>query len=129
MGRRLRLWALLGFDVVLVIVFAAIGRASHHEANPVLAALDTAWPFLAAMLAGWIIAYFNWARTIPVTVPSGVTVWVATVCLGMVLRHLVGRGTAPSFVLVATIVLGVFLIGWRALFALRGRRRQRPIAQ
>ncbi|GAB3583604.1 DUF3054 domain-containing protein [Calidifontibacter terrae] len=118
----MRRWALLALDVLLVLVFAAIGRASHHESNPLIDAVITAWPFLVGVAVGWIIAYVNWGRVVPVTVRAGVTVWVATVCLGMVLRHLSGRGTAFSFIIVATIVLGVFLIGWRAGMALLARR-------
>ncbi len=118
-GRR---WALLVLDVVLIVVFAAIGRASHHEANPVVDALATAWPFLVGAALGWVIAYFNWSRTVPVAIRAGVTVWVSTVCFGMVLRHLTGRGTALSFIVVATIVLGIFLVGWRAGYALLTRR-------
>ena len=36
-------------DAALVIVFAALGRASHAEQNPVVGALATAWPFLVGL--------------------------------------------------------------------------------
>jgi hypothetical protein len=40
--------------------------------------------------------------------------------MGMLLRNLVfDRGTAPAFVIVATIFLGVTMFGWRALLARR----------
>ncbi len=124
------LWAFLLLDAGLVTLFAAIGRRSHEEANPVAGALDTAWPFLVALVIGWVIAYFNWARVIPVSVRSGVAVWASTVCFGMLLRHYTDRGTAFSFIVVASVVLGVFLLGWRtARQLLTGRSRSGAQAQ
>ncbi|MFM6851802.1 MAG: DUF3054 domain-containing protein [Terrabacter sp.] len=108
-------------DVVLVVVFAAVGRASHDETNAVVGALATAWPFLMGTALGWLVVRF--ARHVwPVDVAPGVTVWFATVLVGMVLRRAVGSGTALSFVVVASVVLAVFLLGWRALGAYAGRR-------
>jgi hypothetical protein len=47
-----------------------------------------------------------------------VIVWLVTVALGMVLRHtLFDRGTALAFIIVATISLGLLLLGWRAVAA------------
>jgi hypothetical protein len=42
----------------------------------------------------------------------------------MALRHWVfDRGTALSFVIVATLVVGTFLVGWRAIAAAAVRSR------
>ena len=42
--------------------------------------------------------------------------WIITVAAGMVLRHTVfDRGTAFPFIIVATLFIGVFLVGWRAV--------------
>jgi len=57
-------------------------------------------------------------------VAPGVTVWFATVLVGMVLRRATGQGTAASFVVVASVVLALFLLGWRALSAYAARRAQ-----
>jgi hypothetical protein len=113
-------------DVVLVLVFAAIGRASHAEASPVTGALVTAWPFLAGLLVGWTVVRLlrkGW----PLEVGPGITVWFSTVLFGMLLRLATGQGTALPFVAVASVTLGVLLIGWRALTALslRGRPSRR----
>ncbi|WP_323099907.1 DUF3054 domain-containing protein [Intrasporangium sp. YIM S08009] len=108
-------------DVVLVVVFAAVGRASHAESNPVAGALATAWPFLVGTLVGWVVVRVLRGRW-PVDVGPGVTVWFSTVLFGMLLRHLTGAGTAASFVVVASVVLAVFLLGWRGLAALLARR-------
>lgn len=48
-------------------------------------------------------------------VPTGVVVWLGAVVIGMILRVLSGQGTQFSFIVVATLVLGAFLLGWRAL--------------
>jgi hypothetical protein len=113
--------AALALDALLVVVFAAVGRASHAESNPVAGALSTAWPFLAGTAVGWLVVRVM-RRAWPLDVAPGVTVWFATVAVGMVLRHAVGAGTAPSFVVVASLVLALFLLGWRALGAYAVRR-------
>jgi hypothetical protein len=109
-------------DVVLVVVFAAVGRASHAESNPVVGALATAWPFLVGTLVGWVVVRVLRGRW-PVDVGPGVTVWFSTMLFGMLLRHVTGAGTALSFVVVASVVLAVFLLGWRGLAAFLARRR------
>jgi hypothetical protein len=48
-----------------------------------------------------------------------VRVWVWTVVIGLVVRSASGGGTAPAFVAVAAIVLGVFLVGWRVALTWR----------
>ncbi|MEO7447877.1 MAG: DUF3054 domain-containing protein [Humibacillus sp.] len=108
-------------DVVLVVVFAAVGRASHEEASPLVGALLTAWPFLVGTALGWVVVRAL-RRAWPLEVSPGVTVWFATVLVGLVLRRATGQGTAASFVVVAAVVLALFLLGWRALNDLARRR-------
>jgi hypothetical protein len=108
-------------DVVLVLVFAGVGRASHDEAGPVLGVLLTAWPFLVGTVVGWLVVRVV-RRDWPIDPTPGVIVWFATVLVGMLLRRAVGSGTAPSFVVVASVVLAVLLVGWRALGAYAARR-------
>ena len=109
-------------DAVLVLVFAAIGRASHQE-DPA-GFLLTAWPFLVALLLGHAAALLLPARPRrPWSLPWGAVVWVVTVVVGMLLRLLSGDTAEVPFVIVATLVLGVFLLGWRGLAALVRRRR------
>ncbi|MBC9823423.1 DUF3054 domain-containing protein [Terrabacter sp. MAHUQ-38] len=108
-------------DVLLIIVFAVVGRASHGESNAVVGVLSTAVPFLAGTATGWLVVRVM-RRTWPVDVAPGVTVWFATLVVGMVMRHAVGAGTAASFIVVASLVLAAFLLGWRALGAYAVRR-------
>lgn len=110
--------AALGLDALVVIVFAGIGRASHHESNPVVDALQTAWPFLAGVAVGWLLVRAISGR-LPLEVNTGWPVWLCAVAVGMVLRRLTGEGTAFPFIVVATVFLGVFLLGWRLAAGLR----------
>jgi hypothetical protein len=114
--------ALLAFaaDAVLVVVFAAIGRASHHE--DVLAGLfTTAWPFLVSLTVGWLIAQAWRAPAAPVR--TGLPVWAVTVAGGMLLRAVAGQGVVLAFVIVASVVLLLLLVGWRVIARLVIRRR------
>jgi hypothetical protein len=116
-------WApMLVVDVVLLLVFAGLGRNAHSLDPGGL--LETAWPFLVGLLLGW--AAWRVHREPLVVWPRGVALWLTTVVVGMGLRLLTGEGAAPAFVLVALGVLAVFLLVPRALagFALRrGARR------
>lgn len=109
-------------DVVLVLIFAAIGRASHDE-NPA-GFLLTAWPFLIALLIGHLLAALLPGRPRrPWSVLWGAVVWIVTVAGGMLIRVLSGDTAEVPFIIVATLVLGAFLVGWRAITALLRRRR------
>ncbi|NHN54818.1 DUF3054 domain-containing protein [Calidifontibacter sp. DB0510] len=110
----MRGWAWAAIDAVLILVFAAIGRASHDEGTVITGVLTTAWPFLVGAAVGWALWWA--ARRSPASsLRAGLVVWPATVIVGMALRHLTGRGIAVPFIVVATLVLGVFLLGARAL--------------
>jgi peptidoglycan/LPS O-acetylase OafA/YrhL len=100
-------------DVAVVLVFVVIGRANHHDGETVPGVASTAWPFLAGLGAGWLVAR-GWRRPAAL-VPSGVAAWLGAVAVGMVLRVVAGQGTAISFIIVALCFLGLFLLGWRLL--------------
>ena len=110
--------ALLGIlaDACLVLAFVIIGRASHHADGGLAGLASTAWPFLAGLAAGELLAR-SWRRPAAV-IPTGVVVWLSTVVFGMTLRVLAGQGTAVAFIVVALAFLGLFLLGWR-LVAIR----------
>jgi hypothetical protein len=98
-------------DIVAIVVFVAIGRRNHDEGTTIANIAGVAAPFLIALAVGWIVAR-AWAR--PMQVEAAFIIWPVTVALGMVLRNLVfDRGTALPFIIVATAVTGVFLVGWR----------------
>lgn len=112
--RARRAAAALAADAVLVVAFAAIGRASHESGvlgDGGLGLLTTAWPFLAALALGWLVSLAWRAPLAPLR--TGVPVWVVTVVGGMLLRAISGQGTAVPFVVVATLTLLAALVGWR----------------
>ncbi len=105
-------------DLAVVILFAAIGRSAHAHGDSAAGVLSTAWPFLVGTLVGWVVA----ARTVTSAWraelrlwPTGAIVWAGTWALGMALRGLTGGGLAPSFLLVAALVLAAMLAAWRAI--------------
>jgi Protein of unknown function (DUF3054) len=103
-------------DVVCVIVFCTIGRRSHAEGLTVAGIAQTAWPFLAGTGVGWLLIR-GWRQPFTV-IPTGVVVWVCTVVVGMLLRKATSAGVQASFVVVASIVTAVLLLGWRVVAAL-----------
>jgi hypothetical protein len=104
-------------DAVAVLLFATIGRANHHESTGVAGIWHTAWPFLLGAALGLAVSAYS--RLAPTAIRAGVRVWVWTVVIGLVVRSASGGGTPAAFVVVAAVVLGVFLVGWRAALVWR----------
>jgi hypothetical protein len=107
--RSARLAVLL--DVCCVLVFVIIGRASHTQGETLGGIASTAWPFLAGLACGEVAAR-AWRQPLAL-VPAGVGAWLGAVLVGQALRVLAGQGTAPAFIVVSLLFLGVFLLGWR----------------
>ena len=107
-------------DLVCVVVFCTLGRRSHDEGLSIAGIAETAWPFLTGAGVGWLLAR-GWRRPLSLT-PTGVAVWLGTVVVGMMLRKATAQGTAVSFIVVASLVTAVLLLGWRAVAALLARR-------
>ena len=118
---RLQRPAWLAVDVVGVLVFCAVGRRSHDEGLNVTGIAVTAWPFLTGTVVGWLVSR-GWRRPTAVA-PTGVVVWLCTVVIGMLLRKVTSAGVAASFVVVATTVTALLLLGWRVAAGLTLRRR------
>jgi len=68
------------------------------------------------------LALTAYSRLRPTAIRAGVRVWVWTVVIGLVVRSASGGGTALAFIVVAAIVLGVFLVGWRVALSWRSWR-------
>jgi hypothetical protein len=112
----------VGLDTFAVVLFVAVGRREHERDPGIAGLIDTAAPFLVALAVAWLVLR-AWRRPTAL-VPTGVGIWAIVVAGGMVVRNVVfGDGTATSFVVVATVALGVLLLGWRAVVALVDRRR------
>jgi hypothetical protein len=99
-------------DLAAIVAFAAIGRSSHDEGAGAAMTFEVAAPFLIAAAVGWTI--FRLWRS-PVSPRRAVWMWATTIVVGMALRRtLFDRGIAVSFIIVATLFLGLLLVGWRA---------------
>lgn len=120
MERPRRGLAWLGIDVVCVVVFCAAGRRSHDEGLDAAGIATTAWPFLSGTALGWLTSR-AWRRPTAVY-PTGVVVWLCTVIVGMLLRKASSAGVAASFIVVASTVTALLLLGWRAIARFARRR-------
>jgi cytochrome bd-type quinol oxidase subunit 1 len=120
MPTRLRLPVALVLDALLVLVFVALGREEHEDASATRNVLAIALPFWFGLLAGWVGAKV-WRQ--PWAIRTGLMIWPAVIIAGMLTRRWVfGDGTAPAFVIVASLFLGACLVGWRALAHLAAGR-------
>ena len=110
---RARALAAFAADLAFVALFAAVGRRNHAEGLSIGGVVETAWPFVAGTVIGWLISR-GWRRPTTV-VPTGITIWVCAVAVGMLLRKATSEGTAASFITVTTLTIGLLLLGWRAV--------------
>lgn len=122
MGQQLQsspraiVFSTLVLDLVAIVAFAAVGRASHHETVFGIGLAETAWPFVVGLLGGWLLAR-GWLAPTNL-LRTALPVWVTTIVLGMALRELSGQGVQLAFVIVATIVVGLFLVAVRLIVKL-----------
>ena len=108
-------------DALSVVLFVAIGRRNHDETSAVGGTIGTALPFLIALLVAWVIVR-AWRN--PTSFATGLILWPIVVIVGMLLRRFVfDDGTAASFIVVASLFLGLCLVGWRGVWTLVARRR------
>lgn len=99
-------------DLLAVVVFALVGRRSHAHGLTLTGVLDMAAPFLCGTAAGYLLASLTLDSS-PRSLSFGAIVVVSTVVVGMLLRALATTGTAPSFIVVATLFLAATMLGWR----------------
>ena len=108
-------------DVAAVVLFVILGRTSHSEDLTPIGTLDTMWPFLGGLALGWVLT-FAWLRPLAILWP-GIPVWIITVAAAMLFRTSAGQGVDFAFVVVATLFLGLFIVGWRLIAMPIARRR------
>jgi hypothetical protein len=125
----------LGGDLLLFLIFAAMGRASHGlllEGPPLWGVVRAAIPFALAWLM--LIPLFGGHRPDPsatfarVGVRTGLA-WLGAWSLGLALRSLLlGRPAPLAFALITLIGNGALLLAWRLLLHAALRRRAAPEA-
>lgn len=108
-------------DVILVIIFAALGVLSHDGALTAPTLVRVAWPFLVSLLVAHLILR-TWTSQPWQLWPRGVFIVLITVVGAMAIRSLLGEGTDPAFVIVSFAVNTLFLLGWRLIARLLTRR-------
>ena len=74
----------LTLDAIVVLAFVVVGRRTHQESQTMLDIIETAAPFLWALLAAWAITR---AWRDPVGWPVGLGVFVITYVGGVLLRR------------------------------------------
>ena len=119
------LGALVG-DLLVVILFVAIGFVQHGTALTTENIFLVGWPFAVGTLLGHL-AIRAWRAPFRIW-PHGIFVWAITLATGMAVRTLFGAGTEVSFVVVTAIVTALGMLGWRAvaLWLTRAERRGAP---
>jgi hypothetical protein len=111
-------------DAVAVVVFAAVGRLSHAEADDLLGLLGTIAPFGVGLVAAWAMPV---VRRDPAAWQAGVAAVVCVAGVGLLLRAGFTGRLPLSFAVVATVSLAVLLLGWRGLAALVSRTAHRAL--
>jgi hypothetical protein len=111
-----------GLDAGLLLVFVVIGRASHGG-DGLWGVLGTWWPFLAGLAVAWAMVR-AWRTPLQI-VWTGLAIWAITVTVALLLRVASGQGVQVGFVVVTVAVIGLFLVGWRAIAQLL-RHLRRP---
>ena len=115
-----RVWPFL-IDIAFVVLFVFIGTRNHNTDEDAAGVAATVAPFLIGLVVGWV-ASRAWKS--PKSVATGITTWISTIVVGMLLRHYAwDRGTAGAFVVVATIFNAFTLVGWRVVRENIGSRR------
>lgn len=111
-------------DALAVFVFVAIGLLQHGLTLNTDSVVSVGWTFAVGMLVGHL-AIRSWRAPFALW-PQGVFVWAITLVGAMALRTLFSQGTEVSFIVVTAIVLGVLMLGWRAVasFVTRHERRE-----
>ncbi len=100
-------------DVALVVLFVFIGTRNHNTDEDAAGLATTAAPFLVGLAAGWLLSR-GWRS--PFAVTTGIAVWTSTIVIGMLLRNFAwDKGTAGSFIVVATVFNALTLVGWRVI--------------
>lgn len=120
-------------DVLVFLIFSAIGRRSHGEAaglNALLQIAVTAAPFAAAwfLVSPWFGAFRRRVVTEPKTmVVRTLLAWLAAWPLAMALRGILVDHAIPpwTFGLITLITNTILLLLWRAPLAWLVKQRKR----
>lgn len=117
-----RIALLVAGDAAALLLFAAIGRLSHHEPMSLGALLGTAGPFMAGWFASAALlgGYGKAAQGGNAGAAAGAAAksWALGIPAGLLVRTATrGYLPDPSFIAVSMAANGVLLVGWRTILA------------
>ena len=118
----MRSWLANAADGAAILLFTAVGRASHAEGVTVTGVLEVAWPFLVGGALGTLGGRV-WRN--PTDWAAGLSVWAGALFGGLLLRAWTGSAVPISFAGVTAVTLVVLLVGWRVTYVLVRSRRGR----
>ncbi|WP_301924899.1 DUF3054 domain-containing protein [Corynebacterium glaucum] len=99
----------IGADLVAIAVFALLARAAHQSEDMPFnfsGWLSTVWPFALGVVLGWLIVRQN----------RGGFIWAITAITGLVIWGFRNQSVPHwSFVIVATVMSALLMLGWRAV--------------
>ncbi|MGH2448355.1 MAG: DUF3054 domain-containing protein [Chloroflexota bacterium] len=127
-GRKLALVAAAG-DVAILLIFAAAGRASHHEvgAESPAGIVATALPFLVGWaIAAWRLKPYEYQKLIVSgkSARAAAGTWLLAGVIGLFVRSLLEFQIVPlPFVVITLGFNGVLLVAWRALLPRLARQQ------
>lgn len=108
-------------DVIAILLFVVAGELRHDAALTPSTILDAAVPFIV----GWIVAaaFFGlfataMLRSVRETAARTAGAWLVADVIGQALRAtpVFGGGFDPAFFVVAFVVGGALLVGWRVVY-------------
>jgi Protein of unknown function (DUF3054) len=121
--RDVPVWVAALADLLVIVVFVAVGRRSHHEDAGTAGFFRVLWPFAVGLVVGWLATGLYRA---PMVFRRAVAAWLITVAVGVVLRIVVqGHDFAPTFIVIASVFIGGCMLGWRGVVTTVSRRRAR----
>jgi len=114
-------------DVLVVLLFVALGQFSHLTWSGYLPLFSAAVPFLLAWVVwGFVLGTFRTSvlKSIPAAVKSGLLTWALAAPTGILVRMaILGRVPHWSFFFAAFAFGGAMLVVWRAISAWMANRR------
>lgn len=113
-------------DLVAIAVFALLARMAHQTDEmpfTFVGWLSTLWPFLLGVLVAWAVLAATKMDGVRVA-PGGLVAWIVVVVVGLAIWG-VRNAAFPhwSFILVASLMSALLMLGWRGIAGAVRRRR------
>ena len=101
------------FDIVAIAIFALLARIAHRtDEMPLNIAgwASTVWPFLLGVALAWVISLALLKKG------NAWVIWIVTVVTGLVIWTIRNQRIPHwSFILVASVMSALLMLGWRGI--------------